>query len=208
MHGNAAFSESQRNLAFECWAYLAGRNSRKAARLLDEPQYDEFFPDGRPAWQSIYYWSTTENWSERVNDQIMAIAGDHRLQTKLELHLGSKEAVEYLRDGVQKAIKYAADHPDGGEVVYRTTKDGSEEAFRIPPPVFLDKVLMDRSGYSPIGVKADLGHIEAPVQKLQLDAVSVSEMTIEQILEREERIKELARKHAQLPRRGSGAGGD
>lgn len=162
--------EETRELAYQVWAFEAGRsvNQTRAALLQS---YDLDIPI-----RTLYDWRTRYSWPARVDADLAAVAPDIRRQTVGELIMGALEGARTLRRSVQPTT-YALD--DHGNV--RTDDKGNPVTAPKPDKVEVTAALglLDRAGFSHIG-QGRVQTVDAP-SMLPAD-VDIASLSLEDAL--------------------------
>jgi hypothetical protein len=88
-----AHPDESRDMAYQLWAFVAGRNATEVARLLASDAYGSHTVPAR----TVQHWASTEGWAERARDDVHRIAPDIRYQTFSELMFGALDGARYIR---------------------------------------------------------------------------------------------------------------
>jgi hypothetical protein len=86
--------DNVKEVAYQLWAFVCSRRPGKVSELLQSGQY------GEPVSvtdRTILSWSKDQAWSQRVQDDLRAIAPDLREQTITELIFGGLAGARYMR---------------------------------------------------------------------------------------------------------------
>jgi len=117
-------SEETRQLAYQVWAFVAGR-SLKATQTTLRLDHEVEVP-----YRTLVDWTTRYQWAERADADLLAIAPDIDKQTIGELILGKLEAARCLRRAVREGV----------------TKEERPSRDEIMASI----ALLDRTGHSPL----------------------------------------------------------
>lgn len=117
-------SEETRQLAYQVWAFVAGR-SLKATQTTLRLDHEVEVP-----YRTLVDWTTRYQWAERADADLLAIAPDIDKQTIGELILGKLEAARCLRRAVREGVM-KEDRPSRDEIMASIA-------------------LLDRTGHSPL----------------------------------------------------------
>jgi hypothetical protein len=145
--------EETRELAYQVWAFEAGRKPAQTRAVLLQ-SYETDVP-----LRTIHDWVKRYSWAERVDADLAAIAPDIRRQTIAEIILGSLEGARLLRRSVQDGVE-REERPDKVQV---TAALG----------------LLDRGGFSHIGPGRNMS-VDAP-SMLPAD-VDIASLSLEDAL--------------------------
>lgn len=148
------YKEDVQELAYQLWAFQCGRRVRDVAQELARGVH------GDPAAvheRTIRRWIIDGGWVERVRQDIRSIAPDLTEQTIIDLIVGRREAVHYLRRVVKEANEPS---PLGDQTTKAQTVEGEwlDVRARFVPnkeAITAAVALMDRGGLSHVGSKAD-----------------------------------------------------
>ena len=117
-------SEETRSLAYQVWAFVAGR-SLKATQTTLRLDHEVEVP-----YRTLVDWTTRYQWAARADGDLLAIAPDIDKQTIGELILGKLEAARCLRRAVREGV----------------TKEERPSRDEIMASI----ALLDRTGHSPL----------------------------------------------------------
>lgn len=90
-----AYAVNVRDLAYQVWAYEAGRNVVQTMRILGTNYQEDV------KRTTLQYWKAADEWETKRLTQLRAIAPDLEFVTKLELKLGAHDGALLLRRIVQ-----------------------------------------------------------------------------------------------------------
>lgn len=121
--------QETRDLAYQLWAFVAGRDLRRVAELLASGDYGESGPITVPD-RTLRDWRDRYQWAERAAQDVERIAPDLRHQAFAELVFAGLDGAKYIR-----------------QVIAGTTPPDKVRAQ-------LAVAAVDRIGFSPVG-KAD-----------------------------------------------------
>lgn len=170
-----------KDLAYQLWAFECGRRVRDVVRLLKNGEYH----DGEPVLvdeRTVRRWVHEGGWVQRVRDNIRQLAPDLNEQTVIDLVVGRRDAVRYLRRVVSEAEQPTPIQDQRRRVL---TIDGEWVDVRAGFVPSKDAIaaaiaLMDRGGLSHVGNGKDptgsltaLGDLD---QLPELDGKSVNEL--------------------------------
>jgi hypothetical protein len=123
------FSDDIKEVAYQLWAFVCSRRVAAVSDLLASGQYGDAV---EVSSRQVKRWEQSYAWSQRVSDDLKAIAPDIRQQTIAEIVFGALDGARYLRAVV-----------DGREE--RPSKERVTSALG----------LLDKAGLSHTGTKAD-----------------------------------------------------
>lgn len=174
------YSDEQREVAYQVWAYVAHRNSLKAARALLEGEFADLAGMTASVDQlgrTIRDWEARHGWNERADREIHAIAPALRVRVQMGLMLALPDAVSTIHEAIRGA-------------------DVSKNA------IMAATAALDRAGFSPIGTKANLGEIDTPPSTLALaGGKDLGAMSTDELLD-------LLQSNAQSMQRSGGSRSD
>jgi hypothetical protein len=154
----APVSYDPKEIGYQLWAYVCGRNATRTARLLqDGPGYKEGCD--RPAYPNISArtvrdWVTRYHWAERFDRDMKRIAPGIHSQITQELIIGSVEAVQYARQVV------------AGEIAADKVRLDAAKTF------------LDRAGFMPWLRPADNSRPTGPVRDYSQSAAGLDEQEL------------------------------
>lgn len=145
-------SEETRSLAYQVWAFVAGR-SLKATQTTLRLDHEVEVP-----YRTLVDWTTRYQWAARADADLLAIAPDIDKQTIGELILGKLEAARCLRRAVREGVM-KEDRPSRDEIMASIA-------------------LLDRTGHSPLNraPAPSLPKVERLPASLDLAALSTDEV--------------------------------
>lgn len=98
----------EKEIAFNVWLFLAGRNAAKTARILAElPSDDEQFdrePMNIPA-RTIRDWVSRYNWHEKAESRLKEMAPGIHAHVVQETIIASLQSIQHLRDIVEGKVE-------------------------------------------------------------------------------------------------------
>lgn len=121
---NAHWPDSTKELGYQLWAFIAGRNAKEVARLLASGEHGD--PVNVPH-TTLCYWAREYGWAERVDREIQAIAPDLRRQAFSELMLAAIEGAKYLH----RVARGLEDAPNVSDILADDTLDAAAKQAKV-----------------------------------------------------------------------------
>ena len=98
----------EKELAFEVWLYLAGRNATRAAEILAQPpgpmEQFEREPVQIPA-RTIRDWVTRYNWAHKAEQRMKEAAPGIHARVVQETIIGSLQSIQHMREIVEGKVE-------------------------------------------------------------------------------------------------------
>lgn len=160
--------DETRELAYQLWAYVHGRDAKAVAATLAR-EHHATVPE-----RTLQHWASSGRWAERAAGDLAAIAPALHQGIVADLILGAVESARLLRRSVS---------PD-------TAPDERPDKVAVTAAL----ALLDRAGYSPLGRVAP-ATVDAPPGALALPDVAALSLDDVERLERE-RLDRLRLDHA------------
>lgn len=160
--------EEIRELGYQLWAYVHGRDASAVASALAREH------DARVPVRTVQHWASAHGWGERATAELSSIAPALHEGIVADLILGAVESARLLRRSVSPDVP-ADERPDKNALVAALA-------------------LLDRAGYSPLGRVAP-ATVSAPASARAL--LDVSALSLDELdrLERD-RLERLRSDHA------------
>lgn len=179
------YSDQLKELAYQLWAFVAGRSTKEVVRTLASGEYGESVDVHR---NTVDYWAREYKWTDRAEREIQAIAPNLRHQAFSELLFAGLDGAKYIR----RVASGLEDHPNIDDIVNDESLNLTDKHLRIDAKLrahdaarktrsTVSIAAVDRIGFSPIGKGAP--GVDAP--NGQLDQPDFNTMTIAQLREYE-----------------------
>lgn len=192
-----------RDLAYQLWAFVCGRNAAKVAAMLADR--GSSVPE-----RTVQYWASSGEWAKRASDDLGRIAPDIRQQTIAELIYGGLEAARGLRSvvvgdlpgDIEAGIRAADDDLAAGVVDATERKQRVDDLLNRAERLLKTRTtayvaMLDRAGFSPVGSNAP----ELPRVSVAEQAKAYRDMTPEERIEEQRRQLDAQRLPAKTARR-------
>lgn len=151
-----AHPEETRELAYQLWAFIAGRNAARVAALLAQ-DHDTAVPE-----RTVQYWANHYNWAQRASEDVARIAPDLRYQAFSELLFAGLDGARYIR----------------------RVNAGEEQPDKVRAQLAIAAV--DRIGFSPVGKGDPTTAIAPPSDHKQVTAEDISGLSPDDLLRMEQ----------------------
>jgi len=156
-----AFSEDIKERAYKIWAFEANRNPAAVARRLAEIEEVALGIADPPTDRTIRNWAREDDWPERANRELFAMAPELRYQAQTTFALAVPEAAAVLREAmaanpwVERNI--VVKDADGTRIETVTEFDVNIAKLKVQAA----QIVADRSGFSPVGTR-ETGVVDTP----------------------------------------------
>lgn len=159
-----SYTEEQKSIVRQVWAFRANRKANETERLLKSDEFQELGLSQLTS-RSIRNWSEAEDWDSKANEELYEGATSLRYLAQSEIRLAVPEAARFLRQALEVAAKNMM-RPIRDKNGASVLGDDGEPVIELDVNVLkagisAAQLLMDRGGFSPIGLR-ELGEIDAP----------------------------------------------
>lgn len=144
--------QQTRDLAYQLWAFAAGRQVSRVAALLASPEHNQPVPE-----RTLRDWVTRYRWAERAAEDVARIAPDLRYQAFSELLFAGLDGARYIR-----RVNAGEEHPD---------KVRAQLAIAA----------VDRIGFSPVGKGDPTAAITPPAETRAIAPADLTGLTPDQL---------------------------
>lgn len=167
------YPDETKELAYQLWAFLAGRNASEVSRMLATEEHGAVTVPR----ETVAYWAREYGWAARVDRELESIAPDLRRQAFSELLIAGHEATRYLRE----VMRGMHDSPAIDDIVQDMDLAPADKRMRIDARIRAHDAarkarlqaaiaVKDSIGFSPVGKGAPtLEPPSAAVEPIPLD---------------------------------------
>lgn len=191
-----AYSEAQKEYVYQVWCYQADRKSERVASILAiDPDAVELGINA-VSGRTIREWASSDDWASRAGRDLYGVAPHLRHNAQSTLALASPEAAVRLRYilNLPAEVTRMVRKKDGSPVLDDATGAPLYETYIdvniLKLQVTTGLGLLDRTGFSPIGVREGLGAMDPPPSSIDAAKQHVDTMDVDTLKEHERYIRE------------------